>query len=144
MMYQRDMGLLPLRVRLRAPSVSLAEEAQQELDDGVEQGIDAEEENGEHGGHDHDHDGRGDGFLAARPDDLAGLCADLTDVFAGGGFRHFLSLLDLQIEKGSAGTLWIWAAGGADSHLDLPARVFKVGRHGRGFHNTDPCFARSA
>ena len=39
--------------------------------------------------HDHHHDRGGDGFLAGRPVDLAGLDADLTDEFAGGDFGHF-------------------------------------------------------
>ena len=55
-------------------------------------GVDAEEEEGEDQGHDHHHDAGGDGFLAGRPVDLAGLDTDLTDEFAGGGFGHLLAL----------------------------------------------------
>src|SRR5690242_3676996 len=90
-MCQRDINVISLR--------GLAEEAEQIFDDGREEGVDAEEEEGsEQERHDHHHDAGGDGFLAGRPVDLAGLDTDLTDEFAGGDFRHFCSA-HLRIEK---------------------------------------------
>src|SRR6185436_20181883 len=65
------------------------EQAEQELDQRREEGVDAEEEDGEQGGHDHDHDRGGDGFLAGRPvDALDRLDAYLPHEFAGGDFGH--------------------------------------------------------
>src|SRR5688572_8690881 len=93
MMYQRDMSGLAFLC------LSLAEEAQQELDDGVEQRVDAEEEDGEHDRHDQHHDCGSDGLLARRPNDLGAFGADLTEIFAGGGFRHFASLCTLADRK---------------------------------------------
>src|SRR5919112_4326817 len=90
MMYQRDINLISLRV--------LAEQAQQIFDDGRKEGVDAEEEEGERQRHDDHHDRGRDRFLAGRPVDLAGLGADLTDEFAGGGFGHF-AVARLRIEK---------------------------------------------
>ena len=79
MMYQRDMG---------GCAFVLAEQAEQEFDDGREEGIDPEEEDRQQGGHDQHHDSGGDGFLAGRPDDLGGLGTDLIDEFAGGSLCH--------------------------------------------------------
>src|SRR3982751_6789739 len=106
MMYQRDMvcftysnmaathpNPLPRRGRTR-----LTEEAQQELDDLVENGVDAEEEDGEQRGHDDDHDAGRHRFLAGRPDDLARFVPDLAEELRGGGFRHLVSLLGFRIE----------------------------------------------
>src|SRR3990170_6947952 len=80
MMYQRDIVVI---------IQSVAELPEQELDDGREERIDPEEEDGEHGRHDQHHDRGGDGFLARRPDDLGRFRADLTDELAGGSFRHW-------------------------------------------------------
>src|SRR4029079_7500592 len=100
MMYQRDIVLTFEFQKEPSPRPSpsggegtrLGEEAQQLLDDGRKDGVDAEEEEGEEEGHDHHHDAGRHGLLARRPMDLAGLDADLTDEFAGGGFGHFCLL----------------------------------------------------
>src|SRR4029079_11351795 len=84
MMYQRDMGFSDLRL--------FGEEAQQEADRGREEGVDPEEEEGEHHRQDDHHDRGRDRFLAARPVDLRGLGADLTDEFAGGSLGHLRPL----------------------------------------------------
>ena len=89
---------------MRRPFV-LAQQAEQELDDGAEEGIDAEEEEREDERHDQHHDRGGDGFLAGRPDDLAGLGTDLTDEFAGGCFRHVFALFALADVFGVASIL---------------------------------------
>src|SRR5690348_11284635 len=109
MMYQRDIAQnLSLYSCLTFPPPApptggsggrSAEEAQQLSDRGREGGVDAEEEDGEQAGHNDDHDRGGDRFLAARPDDLRGLCADLGDELAGGDFCHCQLLLELRIEK---------------------------------------------
>jgi hypothetical protein len=82
----------------------LAEEAQQISHQAREERVGAEEEQGEDDRHDHHHDGGGDRFLAARPVDLAGLHADLSDEFAGGDFGHsWVRSLAFRIEKRPAG-----------------------------------------
>lgn len=91
---------VPRTVRLR----SLAQEAQKLADDRREEGVRAEEEEGEQAGHDHHHDRGRHRLLAGRPDHLRGLGTDLPDEFAGGSLGHFCSLLlELGIEKRPAG-----------------------------------------
>ncbi len=86
-------------------TLARAQKAQQMIDEGVEDGVDAEEEEGKRHRHDQHHDRGRDRLFAGRPDDLCGFSADLTDEFAGGNFRHVSELLlKLRIEKGSAGT----------------------------------------
>jgi hypothetical protein len=76
-----------------------AEEAEQELDEGREEGVDAEEEERQQAGHDHHHDRGGDRFLTGRPMDLGGLGTNLTDEFAGRSLGHDARRLGLRIEK---------------------------------------------
>jgi hypothetical protein len=79
----------------------LAEEAQQISHQAREERVGAEEEQSEDDGHDQHHDRGGDRLLAARPVDLAGLDADLTDEFAGGDFGHsWVRSLGFRIDLG--------------------------------------------
>src|SRR5215211_1728720 len=92
MMYQRDMGIPEKR--------ELAEQAEQEFDERAEARIDAEEEQGEQGGHDHDHHCGGDRLAPGWPADLAGFGANLADELGRGDFCHDLGSDLEQLKKG--------------------------------------------
>src|SRR3989337_1016442 len=147
MMYERDIVVI---------IQSVAKLPEQELDDGREERIDPEEEDGEHGRHDQHHDRGGDGFLARRPDDLGRFRADLTDELAGGSFRHWAWCPSKAKKRRSAGAPQDLICGvpyreprllsSAALRLRLgpcvgPPRSFGRGR-GRGTRTHDPRFWR--
>ena len=70
---------------------TLAEQAEQELDDGAERRVDAEEEDGEQRRHDHDHHRRHQSLPPRRPDDLGRFGPDLPQELAWIDPRHVLA-----------------------------------------------------
>src|SRR3954466_1367748 len=91
MMYQRDIREIVSLAEERgggAAGARSADQREEGLDDGVEAGVDAEEEHAQDRRHHHHHEGGGDRLLAAPPDDLGALGADLVDELAGADLCH--------------------------------------------------------